>query len=59
MQKRIDSSGANGAWIPCNTSSPSQNKRFSQKAIREERYLLLLDEDATASASAMGGKRDL
>ena len=47
MQKRIDSSGANGAWLPCNTSSPSQSKKLSQKAIREEQYLFLLDEVET------------
>ena len=47
MQKRIDSSGANGAWVPSNTTPTLKNKKLSQRAIREERYLFLLDEVET------------
>jgi len=47
MQKKIDSSGANGAWILCNTNPTSQNKKLSSKAIREEQYLFMLNEVET------------
>ena len=47
MQTRIDSSGANGAWVPSSTSSPSQNKILSHRAIKEELIACLRDEIAT------------
>lgn len=46
MQKRIDSSGPNGAWVPSNTKPTFQNKKLSQRAIKKELIAWLRDEIA-------------
>ncbi len=47
MQKRIDGSGPNGAWILTDTEPIFQNKKLSPRTIREELIACLRDEIAT------------
>jgi len=48
MPKRIDSSGANGAWYPNNTKFTSLDKKLSQREILGLRVAFLLEEEKLA-----------
>ena len=47
MQEKIDSSGANGAWVHDNTKTTFKDKRITPKELRKQQITYLVDEVQT------------